>query len=79
MRIEQDGFIIDSAGGLASSLNEWIETKGLKNLIAALVEGPNGAKSYCLFDEESGRPVYANTSMEAVACHIDMMALAEQD
>lgn len=48
---------------------------GLKAVRAFVAEDGNGVKEYVIY--QGDKPIYANSSAEAVGAHLDMIWLAE--
>ncbi len=57
----------------APNLNDHIERSGLQNYQALVAKMPDGYETYVLFHE--GHAVFESQSLEAVACHIEMVKM----
>lgn len=58
------------------SCNNYVKKLGLKNVICFLVETPDGCRTRLI--TLNGMPHYENQNLEAIGCHLDMMAVCEK-
>lgn len=68
------GQILDSEKGMAPDLTEYARKKGLNTIDVFFVE--TEPQTYLIVDR--GIPEFASTSAEAIAVHIDILALTKQ-
>jgi len=65
------GIELDSDDMLAPSLTKYAKQKGLEGIRAFVATHPDNAQEYVLVKDQN--VIYANSSAEAVACHLDML------
>lgn len=76
MKFSQNGYNFSDEEMFLDTTNQYCVQKGLKDVRVFLVTRPDtGYKTYLIF--ENGKPVYEDSSLDGIGCHIDMMALAK--
>jgi hypothetical protein len=76
MEFSQNGFNFSTEHPTAKMANGWANKKGV-DVVAFVAEDSKGAKTIVLFDTKTKLPIFESQSLEAVAVHIDILALAK--